>query len=125
MRGGAGLSKAVVGAAGVVALGLVAGCSGGDEAPPGGSGTSSASSASTSSTSSTPTRSSTSTAAPEVQVPAAATKRTAAGAEAFARFYVSTYSAAARAGNADTMRGLAEPSCEGCAALFKVVQDFE
>src|SRR6476661_9670193 len=87
MRGGAGLSKAVVAGAGVVTLGLVAGCSGGDEAPPGGSGTTGASSATPSSSSSTATQSSTSTAAPEVQVPAAATKRTAAGAEAFARFY--------------------------------------
>jgi len=126
MRGGARLSKVVVAAAGVVALGLAAGCSGGDEAPPGGSGTTSVTSVTASTAaSSSPTQPTTSTAATEVQVPPAATKHTAAGAEAFARYYMSTYSAAARAGNADTMRGLAQPSCEGCAALLKVVQDFQ
>lgn len=56
-------------------------------------------------------------------VPPAATKKTPEGAEAFARFYLTQYSAAAQAGDPALMNGLATAKCQGCAALRKLVED--
>ncbi|WP_345502008.1 DUF6318 family protein [Pedococcus ginsenosidimutans] len=79
-------------------------------------------SATPSSSSSTPTQSTTSTAAPEVQVPAAATKRTAAGAEAFAKYYWTQVGQSLVAVDSSRIRSLSTDSCADCRGLFEVVQ---
>ena len=60
-----------------------------------------------------------------VSLPPEATQHTEAGAQAFARFYLEQYSAAAHAGDASLMRGLARPECQGCSALVHLVEGME
>ncbi|QGN57694.1 DUF6318 family protein [Nostocoides sp. HKS02] len=60
-----------------------------------------------------------------VSLPPEATQHTHAGAQAFAKFYLKQYSAAAHAGDASLMRGLARPECQGCNALVHLVEALE
>ena len=60
-----------------------------------------------------------------VAIPPEAQKRSEAGAEAFARFYLHQVSLASRAGSTSILKGLAAPTCSGCAALHQVVADLE
>ena len=118
-------------AATVLGGALVAGCTGSGDSPPPtsssssvppvSSSTSSPTSASSSSTSTASSPSSSAT----VALPPAATKKTPEGAEAFARFYLKQYSAAANAGDAALLDGLSTSKCRGCVDLQNLVRDLQ
>lgn len=117
---------------GALVLALLAGCTGDDDpAPPtsssAGTGTGSGSGSPTSGTGSgtstgTATGSPTTTATVEVPVPAAAKKKTAQGAEAFARFYVETIGKVQASGDSQPLRDLIG-SCSTCVDLADLVDD--
>ncbi|WP_147063780.1 DUF6318 family protein [Terrabacter aerolatus] len=116
-------------AAAGLAAALLGACTSGDPgttvttAPPAASTTTSTSAApSTTSTAPSPT---TSVDPVLARIPDAARARTAAGAQAFARFFIESLNAGASKPDSRVLAGLFAPSCETCQAMYKSLKILE
>ncbi len=110
-------------AVGIAAVLGLAGCtsSGSVADPPASTGTTTSPSSTASATTSGGAATSSRRGA-DVDVPKAAQKHTKKGAEAFAKFYMHTYSIGARDGTPQRLASLSSQNCRGCAALVSLIE---